>query len=137
MVSHPKKTEEYIKAELHQIHQDLSEEGEKDLPKKSAEQLAEEHSASLSKKKTSELCVAAFLLSLFGLIFPPFALLAIIFAISGLMQSSRAELRGKTLAILAIIFSLIGFVIALFLVIFAVEFVKGILNELGPVLSQL
>ncbi|MBT3836215.1 DUF4190 domain-containing protein [Candidatus Woesearchaeota archaeon] len=80
----------------------------------------------------SEWAVVSLLLSLFGFIVPfIFSTLGIIFAIGGLMQTNRENMKGKWMAILAILFGITSIVVYTILVIAGINFAQEMLAQFG------
>lgn len=122
---HHKKSEQYVKKQLEKL----------DSGGKRKKESVVETEPVVQKRRTSELCLASFLLGIFGLVLPPFAILAIIFGIAGLMQARRQNLRGKWMGIFGIIFGFIGLVAFAVLLVVALNFVESFVSEVGPLLS--
>ncbi|PIN87369.1 hypothetical protein COV12_04170 [Candidatus Woesearchaeota archaeon CG10_big_fil_rev_8_21_14_0_10_32_24] len=80
----------------------------------------------------SEWAVVSLLLSLFGFIVPfIFSTLAIIFAVGGLMQANREGLKGKWMAVLAILFGITSIIIYTILVIIGINLAQQMLAQFG------
>jgi len=80
----------------------------------------------------SEWAVVSLILSLFGFIVPfIFSTLAIIFAIGGLMQANREQLKGKWMAGFAIFFGVLSIVIYTILVIAGINLAQEMLAQFG------
>ena len=82
-----------------------------------------------SKNDFSELATVSFIFSILGFILPLFGPLATVLGIGGLMQIKRLNLRGKTLAILAIVFGSLMTVV----VFVAIAFGIGYLEQYGGI----
>ncbi len=72
----------------------------------------------------SELAVMSFILGILSFFLPLFGPLAIILGVGGLMLIRRLDLRGKTLAILGIIFGVLMTVVTFVLIAFGFGYLE-------------
>ncbi len=84
----------------------------------------------------SELALISFVLSILGLLLPPFSTLAIVFGIGGLMQIHREEMKGRWMAIAGILLGFVGIFILIILIMSLVSFIQNFLatNDIGSFL---
>ena len=78
----------------------------------------------VKKRFFSELAVVSFSLGILSFFLPLFGPLAVVLGAGGLMQIRRLDLRGKTLAILGIIFGALMTVVTFVLIAFGMGYLE-------------
>ena len=88
----------------------------------------------------SEWAFVSLILSIFGLLLPPFSTLAIISGIAGLMQIHREKMKGRWMAVIGIVFGFLGILVAMIGVLWGIAFLQEYwqaFQELGMLMGAL